>query len=180
MTSNSSLPRGPLPGITFMEGGARELGLEDGSIDGVFFAYSLHHVPQADMDRAIGEAIRVLKPESGFLYVIEPVMAGSYYELSRLFHDETGVRIHAYRVLVRIAAPRFAKRREIHYGDWTEYADFEAFLEEMLGLTYNDHKRAQVDTPAARALFETGRDGDGYRFQYRLRVNYYDGLLSIG
>lgn len=170
----------PLPGVTFMEGGARELGHEDGSIDGVFFGYSLHHVPEADMDRALGEAIRVLKPQSGFLYVIEPVMAGSFSELNRLFHDETEVRTLAYRALARTVAPRFARRREIHYRGWTEYADFEAFLEEMLGLTYNDHNRKQVDTPAVHALFESGRNGDGYRFQYRLRVNYYDGLLRPG
>ena len=168
----------PVAGVDFREGRAQELSFGDDSIDGVFFKYSLHHVPVADMDRALGEAMRVIKPGRGFLYVIEPVMAGRYSELSRLFHDETEVRISAYRALARKAAPRFAKRREIHYDDWVEYADFEAFLEEKLDQTYNENKRAAVDTPAVRALFETGRNGHGYRFKYSLRVNYYDGLLE--
>lgn len=166
----------PVAGVTFVEGGAQELSAGDDSIDGVFFKYSLHHVPAADMDKALGEAMRVLKPERGFLYVIEPVMAGRYSELSRLFHDESEVRIDAYRALARKAAPRFDKQREIHYGDWVEYTDFEAFLEEKLGHTFNDIKREAVDTPAVRALFESGRNGDGYRFKHSLRVNYYVGL----
>lgn len=169
-----------VPGVSFMECGAQELGIDDGSIDGVFFKYSLHHVPEAHMDRALGEAIRVLKPLSGFLYVIEPVMAGSYAELSRLFHDETEVRMSAYRALARGVAPHFAVSREIHYTDWTEYTDFEAFLEDKLGQTYNHNKRQKVDTPDVRALFESGRNGDGYRFEYSLRVNYYQGLLAAG
>ena len=166
----------PLPRVIFREGEAEALDDADGSIDGVFFKYSLHHVPLGHMDEALGEAIRVLRPGSGFLYVIEPVMAGRYSELSRLFHDESEVRIDAYRALARKAAPRFDKQREIHYGDWVEYTDFEAFLEEKLGHTFNDIKREAVDTPAVRALFESGRNGDGYRFKHSLRVNYYVGL----
>lgn len=162
-----------VPGVTFVEGGAQDLDAGDGSIDGVFFKYSLHHIPEAHMDKALGEAVRVLKPEAGFLYVMEPVMAGSYSELSRLFHDETGARVSAYEALARSAAPHFANQREIHYSDWAEYADFESFLAEKLGQTYSDHKRERVDTPAVRALFETGRNGERYRFKYRLRVNYY-------
>src|SRR5690606_19945714 len=34
----------PLAGFTFAEGGAEELPLESGSVDGVFFFRSLHHV----------------------------------------------------------------------------------------------------------------------------------------
>ncbi len=166
----------PVAGVTFVEGRAQELAAGDGSMDGVFFKYSLHHVPEAHMDKALGEAIRVLKPDSGFLYVIEPVMAGPYAELSRLFHDETGVRISAYRALSRTVAPRFGKQREIHYTDWIEYADFEAFVADKLGQTYNDNKRERIDTPAVRALFESGRNGDCYRFRYSLRVNYYTAL----
>ena len=168
----------PMPGVTFVECGAEELGQADGSMDGVFFKYSLHHVPQAAMDKALAEAMRVLKPGSGFLYVIEPVMAGRYSELSRLFHDETEVRISAYQALVRTVAPRFAMHREIHYGDWKEYDSFDQFLDEKLGQSYNDNKRATVDTPAVRALFETGRNGDGYRFKHALRVNFYQGLIA--
>ena len=51
---------------------------DDASIDGVVFKCSLHHVPPAEMDAALGEALRVLKPGAGFLYIAEPVMAGGH------------------------------------------------------------------------------------------------------
>lgn len=108
----------PQAGVTFIEGGAQSLGYADKSMDGVFFKYSLHHIPEQDMDRALGEAVRVLKPKGGFLYVVEPVMAGAYSDLSQLFHDETDVRINAYHALQRCVAPLFAARREIHYNNW--------------------------------------------------------------
>ena len=67
----------PTAGVTFAEAPAQRIPLEDASADGVLFKYSLHHVPAAEMDAALEDAMRVLKPGSGFLYVMEPVMAGS-------------------------------------------------------------------------------------------------------
>ena len=118
----------------------------------------------------------MLKTETGFLYVAEPVMAGSYAELTRPFNDETEVRGLAYEALARGAAPCFREAREIHYAFPRTYPDFDTFLGEKLGLTYKDHQRSRIDTPEVRAMFEAGRDGDGYRFELQLRVNFYRGL----
>ena len=52
----------PVPGVSFVEGGAQDLDIDDASVDGVFFKYSLHHVPADAMDAALAEAVRVLKP----------------------------------------------------------------------------------------------------------------------
>ncbi len=165
----------PAPGVSFVEGGAQSLDVEDDSVDGVFFKYSLHHVPAEAMDAALAEAVRVLKPD-GFLYVVEPVMVGDYAEMTRPFNDETKVRRLAYEALARGAGPHFKRAHETRYCLWREYPDFETFVESRLGLTYNDHQRAQVDTPAVRASFEAGHNGGGYRFQMHLRVNFYQGI----
>jgi ubiquinone/menaquinone biosynthesis C-methylase UbiE len=165
----------PVAGVSFVEGGAQSLDVEDDSIDGVFFKYSLHHVPAEAMDAALAEALRVLK-EDGFLYVTEPVMVGDYAEMTRPFNDETNVRRLAYEALARGAGPHFKRAHETRYCMRREYPDFETFVESRLGLTYNDHQRAQVDTPEVRASFEAGRNGDGYRFLMHLRVNFYQGI----
>ena len=52
----------PTPGVAFAEAGAEALPAESGTIDGVFFFRSLHHVPAGRMDDALIEAARVLKP----------------------------------------------------------------------------------------------------------------------
>lgn len=165
----------PVAGVSFVEGGAQDLDIEDDSVDGVFFKYSLHHVPADSMDEALAEALRVLRPD-GFLYVAEPVMVGDYAEMTRPFNDETKVRRLAYEALARGAGPNFKHAHETRYFMWRDYPDFETFVESRLGLTYNDHQRAQVDTPEVRASFDAGRNGDGYRFQMHLRVNFYQGI----
>ena len=96
-----------VPGLTFMEAPGQALPIDDGSVDGVFFSFSLHHVPAEHMDGALAEAARVVKPETGFLYVLEPMVVGSMEAVYRPVHDETPVRTVAYEALKRAAAPRF-------------------------------------------------------------------------
>jgi ubiquinone/menaquinone biosynthesis C-methylase UbiE len=60
------------PGLFLLEGRAKNLPVEDGSVDGIFFFRSLHHVPIENMAAALREAARAVKPNVGFLYVIEP------------------------------------------------------------------------------------------------------------
>ena len=86
---------------------AESLPVADGSVDGVFFFRSLHHVPVEHMDTALAEAMRVLKPGTGFLCVIEPAVTGTYFKVMRPFHDETLVRAHAQAALGRLATTMF-------------------------------------------------------------------------
>ena len=46
------------PGVRFVPTGAEAMPCEDGSVDGVVFSKSLHHIPADLMDRALGEALR--------------------------------------------------------------------------------------------------------------------------
>ncbi len=82
----------PAPGVVFHEGRAESLPVESGSADGVIFFRSLHHVPVEAMEAALAEAARVLKPETGFLCVVEPGMDGTHFPVMRPFNDETRVR----------------------------------------------------------------------------------------
>jgi ubiquinone/menaquinone biosynthesis C-methylase UbiE len=167
----------PVSGLTFVEAPGQALPIDDDSMDGVFFSYSLHHVPREFMDAALAEAARVLKPETGFLYVLEPMLAGNMEAVYRPFHDETEVRTLAYGALKRAAAPCFAEAREFRYRELVHYDSFATFVDEVAGTTYSDFPRERVDTPEVKALFEAGRTQDGYVFTQHIRVNLYRGPL---
>ncbi len=165
----------PTPGVTFVEARAERLPAESGSIDGVFFFRSLHHVPVSAMEAALAEAARVLKPD-GFLCVIEPGMDGAHFPLMRPFHDETRVRNAAQAALER-SAPRLFREVELfRYVQCPRYADFEAFVARVLGQTFNDIERERVETDEVRALFEAGRTEAGdYAFEQPMLMNVYRG-----
>jgi len=91
------------PGVAFLEARAERLPAGDGSMDGVVFFRSLHHVPVEAMDRALAEAARVLNPATGFLAVVEPGVEGTHFPVMRPFHDETIVRAQAQAALDRAA-----------------------------------------------------------------------------
>lgn len=168
-------------GIAFHRAGAEAMPCADASVDGVVFSKSLHHVPLASMEQALREAIRVLKPEAGFLYVLEPEVGGAHTELMRPFHDESRQREAARALLASFARPRFREARRAAFVARGRYRDFESFVEQVCGHGYNDYGRGDVDTPRVRALFEAGRDGEGgYGFEQPMRVDLFLGPLRSG
>lgn len=167
---------GPVDGVTFEEAPAQAIPLEDGSADGAIFSRSLHHVPEAHMDRAIVEAIRVLKPDTGFLYVLEPEMGGQFSQLLKPFHDETQVRAAALAALARTARPRFESAAEYWFTSTMLFADFDELRDRMLANTFNHLDPESIDQPVVRALFDAGKTGEGYSFTNPMRVQLYRGL----
>ena len=168
----------PLAGLSFAEAPGQDLPLEDAAVDGVVFSYSLHHVPRELMDAALTEALRVLKPGRGFLYVMEPLLTGSMEAVYRPFHDESEVRSLAYEALARTVAPRFAEAREVRYHEPIRYESYESFVGELVDFSYCGFTRERVDIPEVRALFEAGRCDDGFVFTQKSRVNLYTGLSA--
>lgn len=163
-------------GLTFVEAGAEHLPVGSGSLDGVFFFRSLHHVPGAHMAEALTEAARVLKRESGFLCVVEPAMTGSHFQVMRPFHDETRVRTEAQAALAGTAARLFRDMTRYRYIQHPRHADFAAMVARVTGQTFNDIKRDRVETDEVRALFETGRTADGdYVFEQPMLLDLYRG-----
>ena len=167
----------PTPGLTLQEGRAECLPLADGSVDGVLFFRSLHHVPLGAMDTALEEAARVLKPEAGFLCVVEPAMEGSNFSVMRPFHDETIVRTEAQAALARISGRLFRREARYRYLQHPRHASFDAMVERVTGRTFNSISREMVDTSKVRALFETGRTDKGdYVFVQPMLLDFYQGL----
>ncbi len=96
------------------------------SFDIVVFSNSLHHVPVGRIADALKEAARVLRAE-GNLYVMEPVPQGPFFELQRLWNDETEVRRVAYDTLVRARSIGLLPVTEVFYSAERRFADFEAY-----------------------------------------------------
>ena len=165
----------PADGLTFAEAGAENLPAESDSVDGVFFFRSLHHVPADRMDDALREAARVLKPDGGFLFVVEPSKEGSYFPLTCLFNDETEVRTLAQEALERTASAMFDSLETYRFERRRRYESFEDFVERFAGKSYLDVSRELVERPDVMALFEAGRTDDGYWFDQPMLLNLYRG-----
>lgn len=89
-----------LPNVQFAQGGAEAIPAPDASFDIVLMFKSLHHVPVALMGQALREISRVLRP-GGVAWISEPVYAGDFNDILRLFHDEKEVRKKPLRQSVR-------------------------------------------------------------------------------
>lgn len=165
------------PGLRFVETGAQAMPCQSGSVDGVVFSKSLHHVPEALMDDALAEALRVLKPEDGFIYVLEPEIEGAFSDLIRPFHDETRVRTAAGEALDRLTARTALARRTLRYRNRRRFDDFEAFVGSVCGNSYNAIARARVETPRVRASFDAGYDAasKAFVFEQPMRVDLFTG-----
>jgi len=168
----------PVLGVTLVEASAEAIPRDDASVDVVVFSKSLHHVPAAVMDRALREAARVLKPDSGILYVIEPDIRGDYSVLVKPFHDETVVRSKALAALDRTAGPIFARMDEYWYLAPMKFASFDAFAERASAATYNHFDRQKVTSPVIRQAFEKGRRGEEYLFTNLMRARLYRGVKN--
>ncbi|MGD9604019.1 MAG: class I SAM-dependent methyltransferase, partial [Gammaproteobacteria bacterium] len=90
--------RTDLPNVEFRLAGAEAIPAADASFDVALMFKSLHHVPVPEMGNALREIGRVLRP-GGLLFVSEPVFAGAFNEILRLFHDEQRVRTAAFDAL---------------------------------------------------------------------------------
>ncbi len=167
----------PVPGLTFAQAPGQALPLDDASMDGVVFSFSMHHVPPDLMAPALAEALRVLRP-TGFLCVFEPLLSGTQEQLYRPFHDESPVRRLAWQAVRDHAAPRFGEARELVWSEENRYDDFEAFVAENVSVTHMRFHRENIDVPQVRAVFEAGRSGDGFVFTGYGRADIFTGLKA--
>jgi len=96
----AALEQDPGHGARYLIGRAERLPLDDATVDIAVFMRSFHHVPRTDLDAALVEARRVIRP-GGAVYVAEPLAEGSFFELTRIVDDETEVRGAAQAALDR-------------------------------------------------------------------------------
>jgi ubiquinone/menaquinone biosynthesis C-methylase UbiE len=161
----------PAPSISFARGAAQEIPLEAARFDLALMLKSLHHVPPPQMDQALREVWRVLKP-GGLLYVSEPVFAGDLNEVIRLFHDEQEVR----------RAATLAIQRGIESGGWEAvsetffdmpvvFRDFAEFEQRIVNVTFADHRLGASTRDQVRQRFEPHMGNTGAHFLRPMRVN---------
>jgi SAM-dependent methyltransferase len=147
--------------LEFRRGGAQAIELADGSVDAVVMLKSLHHVPLDWMGRALDEIARVLR-RNGLAYLSEPVYAGAFNEILRLFHDERRVREAAFSAIVHSIDRKILELdREIHFLSASRFVGFEEFEDRVIGATHTefdiDHRlREQVRAAFLRHLDDEG------------------------
>lgn len=160
-----------LPNVTFRAGGAEEIAQEDNSVDVVIMLKSLHHVPVPLMDQALSEIARVLKP-GGLAYISEPVYAGDFNNIMRLFNDEKVVREEAFAALQRsVAKGELLLQRQIFFNAPGSYRDFAHFDERMLQVTHTEHQIDDALYRQIRDAFNRHMGEDGAHFLKPSRVD---------
>ena len=160
-----------LPSVNFRHGGAEAIPMGDASVDIVLMFKSLHHVPVADMDRALTEIARVLKP-GGLAWISEPVYAGDLNEIFKLFHDEKIVREAAFGALKRAVDGQLLQlKKELFFNTRSYFENFAQFDQRMIQVTHTDHRLAPELYAQVQAKFESYLGSEGATFLNPQRVD---------
>ncbi len=160
-----------LPNVTFMRAGAEEIPLTDESFDYAFMFKSLHHVPLDLMQDALTEVKRVLKTD-GVAYISEPVFAGDFNEILRLFHDEEHVRSAAQSAIKNsIDEENFFLIDEILFNIPLSFDSFEEFETKVINVTHTEHRLSSELLQRVKDQFSLYSDKDGAKFLMPMRVN---------
>lgn len=132
-------------GACYLVARGEALPIADRGLDILVLFNSLHHLPLADLDLALAEAARALRPD-GILYVMEPLAEGPYFELVRSVEDEAEVRAEAYRAIGRARGGTFAQAVERVYAAPIQLADFAQFRQRVVAV--DPTRRAAFDAQA--------------------------------
>lgn len=160
-----------LPNVTFAHAGAENIPAEDDSADIVMMFKSLHHVPLEEMDNAMQEIRRVLKP-GGLAYISEPVYAGEFNEVLRLFHDEKSVREAAFATLKKAVEEGVMELAGQHFFNTpNNFDNFDEFEQKVIGVTHTDHRLSPELLQSVKEKFESFMGPDGAKFMMPIRVD---------
>lgn len=125
---------------SWIVGVGQELPFDDATFDLVLFMKSLHHVAIDEMAPALAEARRMLR-DGGRVYVAEPLLTGSFYELVSLIEDEVEMRTAAQRVLDDAGAVGLRAAQVVEYDLEPTFESFDALTAQIASV---DPHRAPV------------------------------------
>lgn len=158
--------------IEFRAGGAQAIALPDNSIDIVFMFKSLHHVPVELMPLAFQEIARVLKPQ-GSLWISEPIYAGAFNELLRLFHDEQKVREAAFQhTQAAVDSGLLQLKQQIFFNAVTHFVDFAEFEQRIIGVTHTKHALSPELFTQVEMVFNQQMGKEGANFLTPQRIDW--------
>jgi ubiquinone/menaquinone biosynthesis C-methylase UbiE len=160
-----------LPNVCFELGCAENIPAADASMDIVLMFKSLHHVPMDKMDQALAEVHRVLKP-GGLAYISEPIYAGEFNEMLRLFHDEQQVRAAAFAAVERAVSTNLMHLvTQKFFKTPMHFDDFNQFEEKVIKVTHTHHALSPALHDAVNAEFEKHMTATGANFFMPIRVD---------
>lgn len=160
-----------LPNLTFGMAGAQDIPLADNSADIVLMFKSLHHVPLDLLDQTLLEIKRILKP-GGLAYISEPVFAGDFNEILRLFHDEEVVRKAAFEAVERaVEQGTFELAKEVFFNSPRVFADFAEYESQTLNVSHSDHQLDDELFAEVKRRFEAQCTPEGASFVMPIRVH---------
>jgi ubiquinone/menaquinone biosynthesis C-methylase UbiE len=159
--------------VRFEYGGAEAIPAADESFDIVMMFKSLHHVPIELMDSALSEIRRVLKP-GGLAYISEPVYAGDFNDILRLFHDEKAVRDAAFAAEMKaVATQTLTLVKQTFFLQPMHFEDFSQYENRILKVTHTDHKLSADLIDTVRTKFNQHMSPDGATFHMPIRVDLF-------
>ncbi len=160
-----------LPNVTFQLAGAQDIPADDATFDVVFMFKSLHHVPVDLMDRALAEIRRVLVA-GGLAYISEPIFAGDFNEVLRLFHDERRVRAAAFEAIERVVdSGAFDLVAETFFKTPRIFASFAEFEDRVIRVTHSCFELSDELHAKVKSRFERHLTDDGVHFTPPIRVD---------
>lgn len=160
-----------LPNVSFGHGGAEKIPAADSSFDIVLMFKSLHHVPVELMDNSFSEIRRVLKP-GGIAYVSEPIYAGDFNDILRLFNDERAVREAAFAEVKRtVLSKRLALVTQKFFLQPMHFESFDQFEQQVIKVTHTDNKLSPELGEEVRLKFNKHMHRNGAEFYMPIRVD---------
>ena len=166
-----NLRTAPPANLGFADFGAESIPLGDASIDVVMMFRSLHHVPLDRMDDAFREIHRVLRP-GGLAYISEPVFAGAFNELVRIYNDEERVRKAAFDTVCRaVDRGLLALVSETFFQTPVQYRNFAEFAKKHFEITHGVRNVTDEQSAAVERLFNTHLGPDGVKLAQEIRVD---------
>jgi SAM-dependent methyltransferase len=168
-----------LPNVSFEHGGAEKIPAADSSFDIVLMFKSLHHVPTELMDNAFAEIRRVLKPD-GIAYISEPIYAGAFNDILKLFHDERAVREAAFAAEERaVLSGLLALSTQKFFLQPMHFENFSQFEDQVLKVTHTEHRLTQALFEEVRSEFNKHMTPDGANFYMPIRVDLLKNDFSL-